>query len=111
MKAAEARIAWTPVWASEYRGARRGEVWCGSAKVDRALRISRRYAQWDEVAFSGRDTPDHWPPDLSGAFAAFVRFHTMVVRDGIDPKVAQRALLCVDEFRQRMSPDIEGAEI
>jgi hypothetical protein len=40
----------------------------------------------------------------------FIDFHTMVVRDGIDPKAAHRAHPKIDEYRRRISPDIEGAE-
>jgi len=36
-------------------------------------------------------------------------FHTMVVRDGIDPQVAHRAFLEIDEYRRVIAPDIEGA--
>lgn len=40
----------------------------------------------------------------------FLDFHTMVVRDGIDPLKAHEAFLKVDEYRVRISPDIKGAE-
>ena len=40
----------------------------------------------------------------------FIRFNTMVVRDGIDPKVAHTALLGIDEYREAVSPEIrDGA--
>ncbi len=39
----------------------------------------------------------------------FSDFHTMVVRDGIDPQAAHREFLKVDEYRRRIAPDIEGA--
>ena len=37
-------------------------------------------------------------------------FHTMVVRDSIDPQLAHEALLQIAEYRWAISPDIEGAE-
>ena len=33
----------------------------------------------------------------------------MVLHDGIDPKVAHKAFLAIDEFRMNIAPDIEGA--
>ena len=38
------------------------------------------------------------------------RSTTCVVRDGIDPQVAHRAFLAIDEYRFRIAPDTEGAE-
>jgi hypothetical protein len=40
----------------------------------------------------------------------FIDFHTLIVRDGIDPKAAHEAFLAIDEYRRRISHDIEGAE-
>jgi len=40
----------------------------------------------------------------------FIDFHSMVVRDGIDPQVAHREFLKIDEYRRRISPDIKGAQ-
>jgi hypothetical protein len=39
----------------------------------------------------------------------FIDFHTVTVRDGIDPQAAHREFLKVDEYRRRISRDIEGA--
>lgn len=39
----------------------------------------------------------------------FIDFHTIVVRDGIDPQLAHRAFLNIREYRLRISPDINGA--
>ncbi|MCK1282238.1 hypothetical protein IVB46_44190 [Bradyrhizobium sp. 61] len=41
----------------------------------------------------------------------FIDFHTLVVGDGIDPKAAHREFLKIDEYRRRISPDIDGADI
>jgi hypothetical protein len=40
----------------------------------------------------------------------FIDFHTLVVRDGIDPAAAHREFLKIDEYRRRISPDIPGAD-
>lgn len=39
-----------------------------------------------------------------------IDFHTLVVRDGIDPQEAHRAFLNIDEYRKFIAPDIEGAK-
>ena len=40
----------------------------------------------------------------------FIDFHTLVVRDGIDPQAARREFLKIEEYRRRISPDTDGAE-
>jgi hypothetical protein len=40
----------------------------------------------------------------------FIAFHTMVVRDGIDPQAAHDEFLKISEYRRRIAPDIEGAD-
>ena len=40
---------------------------------------------------------------------AFVDFHTLVVRDGIDPITAHREFSKIREYREIISPDIDGA--
>jgi hypothetical protein len=39
------------------------------------------------------------------ALRLFIEFHTLVVRDGIDPQAAHEAFLAVDEYRDLISPD------
>jgi hypothetical protein len=39
----------------------------------------------------------------------FVVFHTLVVRDGIDPQAAHREFLKIAMYRRRISPDIKGS--
>ncbi|MGC2786155.1 MAG: hypothetical protein WA397_20450 [Roseiarcus sp.] len=39
----------------------------------------------------------------------FIEFHTIVVRDKVPVEAAHRAFLAIDEYRDRISPDIEGA--
>jgi hypothetical protein len=40
----------------------------------------------------------------------FIDFHTLVVRDGIDPQAAHREFLKIDEYRKRISPDTPRAD-
>ena len=49
-----------------------------------------------------------WPEDRK-VLMMFLDFHTLVVRDGIDPQAAHREFLKIDEYRRRISPDIPGA--
>ena len=39
----------------------------------------------------------------------FVSFHTMVVRDKVDVQAAHQAYLEIEEYRQTISPDCDGA--
>ena len=49
-----------------------------------------------------------WPADRK-VMMMFIDFHTLIVRDGIDPQAAHREFLKIDEYVRRISPDIEGA--
>ena len=49
-----------------------------------------------------------WPEDRK-VMMMFIDFHTLVVRDGIDPQAAHREFLKIDEYHRRISPDIDGA--
>lgn len=40
----------------------------------------------------------------------FIEFNTIVVRDGIPVEAAHREFLKIDEYRKRISPDIQGAD-
>jgi len=40
----------------------------------------------------------------------FIEFHTLVVRDGVQPEIAHKAFLAIDEYRNAIAPDIQGAE-
>ena len=39
----------------------------------------------------------------------FIEFNTIVVRDNVPVEAAHKAFLAIDEYRERISPDIEGA--
>ena len=48
-----------------------------------------------------------WPEDRK-VMMMFIDFHTLIVRDGIDPQAAHREFLKIDEYRRRIAPDIDG---
>lgn len=94
MDARKTLIAWTPA--------------DGSIKVgpwpDR-FRWSNRYELTDGACFR------HWgkaePETL--ALLVMLAFHTAVVRDGIPVDAAHDAFLNIDQYRERISSDMEGA--
>ncbi len=49
-----------------------------------------------------------WTEDRN-VMMMFIDFHTLIVRDGIDPQAAHREFLKIDEYRRYISPDIDGA--
>ena len=104
MKHTDAIIAWTPVRWAELKPETAGQVvilpapdTAGKAKryMMRAGASSSALATLSEEARIAR---------------LFIDFQTVVVRDGIDPQVAHRAFLAIDEYRFRIAPDTEGAE-
>ncbi|MBL8773904.1 MAG: hypothetical protein JNK30_21130 [Phenylobacterium sp.] len=101
MKAAEAVIAWTP---SHNAFGGRGQHTRGQVKVCSRPPYSSvdPYAFWVYAGVDGSDLDD--------VAMVFIHFNTIVVRDKVDPQVAHEAFLQIDEYRQRISPDIAGAE-
>jgi hypothetical protein len=109
----EALIAWTPVYWTVRTHFRTGkEETIGMVRIGRMDRDGRRpdwhkgYALTVGACFSDCRR-------LRGAesiMMMFIDFHTMVVRDGIDPKVAHTAFLSIKEYRERISSDIKGAD-
>lgn len=84
---------------------------------------NRRYDTHGQVSLAPRPPYDAVSPYAMWVYATdrnqnpaavlaqiFICFNTMVVRDGIDPKVAHAALLGIDEYRDAVSPEIaDGA--
>jgi hypothetical protein len=110
MKARDAHILWTP---ADYkkRLLRRGDHPPGSVKVLRFLSDGDR----KEAARYKRDVGasfTDWRHKSSEQLKALVlaEFHALVVRDGIHPQAAHKAFLVIDEYREVISPDIEGAD-
>ncbi len=52
----------------------------------------------------------HSMPEWQRIAMLFIEFHTLVVRDKIDPQAAHEAFLAIDEYRQKIALDIPGAE-
>ncbi|MBW4092178.1 MAG: hypothetical protein HIU82_13870 [Proteobacteria bacterium] len=66
-----------------------------------------RYASTGGAAYAGlRECPDKQKRDMM----LFIEFHTIVVGDRVSIEAAHREFLKIDEYRQRISPDIPGAE-
>lgn len=40
----------------------------------------------------------------------FTEFHTIVVRDRVDPQKAHQAFLAIDQYRRWVAPDVQGAD-
>ena len=54
---------------------------------------------------------NHQGDDLDRKIALmFIDFHTLVVGDSMDPQAVHREFLKIDEYRRRISPDIDGAD-
>lgn len=104
MKAAEALIAWTPAHIE-------GHATAGQVKVGNLLSQenpkdwSRPYLMTGGAAEVRRRELEGWE---AVAFV-FIEFNTIVARDGVDPKVAHEAFLAIDEYAERISPDMPGA--
>ena len=105
MEAREALIAWTPAHLANDPTA--GQIKIGLLLSEGDRDWTAPYASTGGAAYKERRTL----PDDTSALMAFVDFHTVVVRDGIDPQVAHQAFLAIDEYRERISPDITGAEV
>jgi len=106
MKASEALIAWTPktdVWDGDPR---QGRIQVGKLLRDDERDWTSPYAYTGGAAYTVVRDMKGW----QSIGMLFIEFHTIVTRDGLDPAVAHEAFLKIDEYRQRISPDIDGAE-
>ena len=74
---------------------------------------------WTDRAFEGQHAftvgccelvRQDWPGERK-VLMMFIDFHTLIVRDGINPEAAHKQFLKIDEYRYRISPDIKGAEM
>ena len=109
MKATEAHFLWTPADCKK-RLLRRGDHPPGSVKVLRFLSDGDRRETLRYKRDTGACLTD-WRHASSEQLKALVLavFHALVVRDGIHPQAAHQAFLVIDEYREIISPDIEGA--
>jgi hypothetical protein len=92
-------VCWNPAHHREP-----GEVLVARLGDDRHW--DRRYAHAAGMCMTAR----HNLPLADKVMMMFIDFHTLVVRDGIDPQAAHREFLKIDEYRQRIAPGITGAE-
>lgn len=104
MKANEAMIAWTPAWEHHADNPTKGKVEVGPWP-DRTG-WSDRYSMTVGACLMER----HKAPEWQQIAMVFIDFHSVVVGYGIDPQEAHTAFLAIDEYRQRIAPDIPGAD-
>lgn len=105
MKFLEALIAWNP----KYDWIKRSERAPGQVMVvpwPDKQGLSRPLLNTCGACYAG----NHQLNEDQIVAKVFVDFHTLVVRDGIDPQDAHRAFLNIDEYRKFIALDIEGAE-
>lgn len=115
MKAADCMIAWTPAEDAPTFRPHAIQARC----VDPAAPGTVTVVAWPDD--SRRSDPhqstvgacnSEWcaADDLTRTALVFVAFHTLTVRDRVPVGVAHRALLEIDEYRDTIAPDIEGAD-
>ena len=99
MKAKDAVILYTPA-----KWARAGMV-PGAVTVCRCGETGRA---WDEHAFKvgAAFTEVRKEEGVKALARVLLTFQTMVVRDGIDPQVAHKALMQIDEYASAMAPEL-----
>ena len=102
MKLADVMYAWTPPSATEMKTACMVHV----GPHPDTTGWSRKFM----FSLGACDLSFKEATDAERVAMMFIAFHTMVVRDGIDPQFAHEALLQIEEYRRAISPDIEGAE-
>jgi hypothetical protein len=108
MKAKDALIVWTPVWRTGY-AATHGKVRVGPLLKEGDADWTRYPVEYASSGGAGYIARRKMRPSQLLAMV-FIDFHSMVVRDGIDPQEAHRAFLTIDEYRTHISPDIAGAD-
>lgn len=104
MKFRDAMYAWTPTTDTSTKSQTAGKVMVGLHPD--LTRWSKPYSRSAGACYLKLKVK----PEVEQIAQLFIDFHTMVVRDGIDPQVAHREFLKIDEYRERISPDIPGAQ-
>ncbi len=104
MKAEQADIVWTPINDGMHPGDVRVETHCSAwSRTGGDLWLSAARLEGDSQI-------EEEISSIKQKLALFVNFHTLVVRDGIDPLKAHKAFLSIDEYRVTISREIFGAE-
>jgi hypothetical protein len=105
-------VAWAPLTHEPWKGK---PVPPGSVRVDRFIGHNRPdlkpYYQWADPyprTVGCCNFRQKWTNDQK-ELQMMLDFHTLVVRDGIDPQKAHQEFLKVEAYRKRISPDIPGA--
>ena len=101
MKLADANILWRPHTADV-------QVVDG-AHLNRALDSGPDRWMW--IGLTRGDFGDRADkPKVEQELMMFITFNTLTVRDRVPVEAVHKALLAVDEYRQRISPDTPGAD-
>lgn len=103
MKAHEVIIAWTPEWVYEdsYSGPLRGKLEVAKRDSPKAQLLADQHFMIE--FFTPNSTPEQ------RMFHVFLEFQSVVVRDGIDAKLAHSQFLKIDEYAEHIAPDCQGA--
>ena len=102
-------VAWNPKHSTSALDALDPTRKAGAVKVGRWPDEKGWSDKFDSTA--GCDWTATSKMDLLGkVMMMFIDFHTLVVRDGIDPQVLHKEFLKIDEYRYRIPFDMEGAE-
>ena len=73
-----------------------------------AVEVGKSTGDWTD-GYNNAQGPDGRTLDEKVAHL-FIVFHTLVVRDGVDPLKAHREFLKIDEYRRRIDSEIDGAD-
>lgn len=103
MKFTECMIAWTPQSYVDLKPDLAGKVEVGPWPDKTGW--SDKYAMTGGACYTDLHKQTEWQRN----WRIFVDFHTLTVRDGVDPQTAHEAFLVIDEYRALISPDIRGA--
>lgn len=103
MKQIEAVIVWTPVRWAGLRPETAGQIAVVPTRDEAGVSshyVMRCGAAASELAILSEE---------ARIARLFIDVNTIVVRDEIDPQVAHRAFLAIEEYRCRVAPDTEGS--
>ncbi|MBH0239473.1 hypothetical protein [Methylobrevis albus] len=105
MKAKETIIAWTPNTEHYNSYATKGLVKVGPLIADGMPDWTSGYRMTGGAAYINIRSIEGWQAKAM----VLTEFVTIVVRDLVDPAVAHRAFIEIDEYAEIIAEDIEGA--
>lgn len=106
MKASEAMIAWTPNFDHEDDNPTKGQVRVGPLVDADTPDWTQGFTMTGGAAYVARREMPEWQQIAM----VFIDWQTLVFGYKVDPEVAHQAFLGIDEYRQRIAPDLPGAE-